>query len=218
MMSEPPVVRKARPTPQPLDAYETLPRSNRGVWLLLFMTVVIMSGCTLPCVGFAWVMFSPSLQPYVDLGGRFTASFPGDQVRTQTLASDGGTPIEVIYAERPAFQERFQIKIVPISGKKNADAAVILDDVMKSEAASAGVGYTESARETTTHDGYPALDVWLQGSGFGTPGIIFRCVRVGSVVYVLSAKGQNLVPQMNWVQRFFLTFRILGNEKLPPPK
>ena len=219
--SDPPVARASR-APRPRDPdYDARPRKrgNGIVWFLLFGTLVVCGGMAAGCAGFCYWMYNPPMTLHKSEEGKFQVEFLAEpQPFTQT--GDKGAVVKGLEARRETNETRFFVKYFDtpkrIKGKED-DVDAALEDLAKAEVAGLAAGGV-SQRQITTHAGFPAIDVLLeQGSQFMKRVTVLRIVMAGPRIYVLGVQGQNLMPQIWYVQRFFLSFQVTDKAK-PAPK
>jgi len=209
MVSEPPTVtvrlpRAERSFAAPLNQ----PKSNRSVWVLLFITLVLVGGMTALCAGLMAWSTNPRMFPAVDPGGRFKLEMPGE-AKPIAQIGEGGAAVTGFESPRPMSEDRYFIKHYDLKADADvADPQAILAAAIQREVAGSAPG-PETARQLTMHDGYPALDAWYEtGPVLMSHSTILRAILVGRRVYLLGAKGQSLQPQMWWIMRFFKSFEV----------
>jgi hypothetical protein len=191
------------------------PKSNRGVWILLFFTLVIAGGITAACAGFFTWQMNPRMHAATEADGRYKLEMPGPP-RAITLPGENGATVKGFECNRPMSEDVYFVKYFDLAEKADvADPQKVLASVIQKETAATAPG-PETARQQTDHDGYPALDVWFEsGPALMVRTTILRAVLVGQRVYLLGARGQGLQPQMWWVMRFFKSFEVAEG---PAPK
>jgi hypothetical protein len=196
-----------------------LPKSNRSVWFLLFFTCVVAGGITAACAGvFTWST-NPRMHPATEADGRFKLEMPGEPMAI-TLPGENGATVKGFESNRPMSEDRYFVKYFELPVKADLiDPQAILTSVIQKEVAASAPG-PETARQLTTHDGYPALDAWFEsGPALMSRATILRAILIGRRVYLLGAKGPNLQPQMWWVMRFFKSFEVVeGPAPAPKPQ
>jgi LSD1 subclass zinc finger protein len=185
------------------------PKGNRGVWLVLFATFVVAGAITAGCAGlFTWST-NPRMHTATEADGRFKLEMPG-QPQPITLPGDNGATVKGFESDRPLSEDRYFVKYFELPEKADrSDPQAILASAIQKEVAATAPG-PETARQVTTHDGYPALDAWFEtGPALMARTTILRAILIGQRVYLLGAKGPNLQPQMWWVMRFFKSFEVV---------
>ena len=210
---EPPVARPSRANSRGRQRHpdDRRPRrySNGVVWFLLFGTALVCGGLSLFCGGVLVWAYNPPMQVHKSEEGRFQVEFPGEPQPFSQIG-EKGVPVRGMES-RPADGElRFFVKYYDLPKKRPADGGdgeAVLTETMKAEIA-ALAGGTEIQRATTTHAGFPALDVQVeQDTPFAKRNTVLRVVLAGARVYVLGAQGQNQPPQVWYVRRFFISFQ-----------
>lgn len=216
---EPPSVRPsragARTRPRDPDDFDDTPkrRGNGLVWFLLLGTLLVCGGISLACAGFSVWLYNPPMKAHTSDDGKFTVEFPGDPAPFQQTG-EKGVVMKGMEARRQTNEMRFSVKYYDLPKAPQDDEQAVAEAI-KSEIASLAAG-SELQRQTTRHAGFPALDVQLsQGPEFLRRITILRVVLVGKRVYILMAQGQNLMPEIAYVQKFFISF--LPAEKAKPP-
>ena len=220
--AEPPVARpsrsgsRGRPREYEDGGDRPAKRSNGTVWFLLFGTAVVCGAIAAGCAGVAIWAYNPTMELHKSDDGKFQIEFPAP-AQPFTEAGDKGAVVKGVEARLPMNDSRFFVKYSDRSRKQaGQDAEATLADVAKAEIA-ALAGGVEVGRSVTTHAGHPALDVQIdQGSQFAKRVTILRIVLAGSRIYVLGTQGQNQLPQLWYVQRFFISFQ--PSEKAKPAK
>jgi|GEM_PF-1635126 len=231
--AEPPVARpsrsgsRGRPRDRSDDDPRSAKRSNGVVWFLLFGTALVCGAIGFGCAGLANWAYNPTMQVHKSEEGRFQVEFPeashpfsqaGDKVpKPLSQVADNGAPVKGIEVRLDMNEARYFVKYYDQSKKQAAqEPEAMLADAVKAEIA-AVAGGVEAARSVTTHAGHPAIDVQIdQGSQFAKRVTILRVMLAGSRIYVLGTQGQNQLPQLWYVQRFFISFR--PDEKAKPAK
>ena len=224
--AEAPVARPSRAAPQlrPRDPDDgdrrPAKRGNGIVWFLLFGTLLICGGLGLGCGLLSYTVYNPPMTPHKSEDGKFQIEFPADpQPFTQT--GEKGAVVKGMEARRDLGEMRFFVKYydAPKPAKtKDGDADAALEALVKTEVAGLAAGGIVQ-RQITTHAGFPALDVQLeQGSQLMKRVTVLRVILAGPRVYVLGAQGQNMMPQIWYVQRFFLSFQPSEKAKPAAPK
>lgn len=185
-------------------------RSNAGVWVLVLLTLLVVGGGSLALVFGILNMTKPQAHPYSDTEGKYEIIFPGDGPKTMSaLSNNDDVTVSGVQSIQNDGQFRYTVKHFDLPAKEQKEpAAKSIEKVMKEEIAAAGSAFNEVSRQVTTHDTYPALDVWLRGGMFGLESNIVRCIRVGNRIYILSAKGA-IEPRTAWVQKFFVSFTLV---------
>ena len=220
--AEPPVARSARPGSRgrPHDHHEgderPAKRSNGTVWFLLFGTALVCGAIAAGCAGVALWAYNPTMELHKSDEGKFQIEFPAPP-QPFSEGGDKGTTVKGVEARLEMNDSRFFVKYFDRSKKQaGQEPEATLADVAKAEIA-ALAGGVEAGRSVTTHAGHPALDVQIeQGSQFAKRVTILRVVLAGSRIYVLGTQGQNQLPQLWYVQRFFISF--VPAEKAKPAK
>jgi hypothetical protein len=197
---------RTRPDPQ-ADS----PASAAGVWGVILLTLIVTVPCTIGCV-WAVAMFGfPQFRTVSDDFGQYKALFPGDP-EPINRKSDAGRLIRGHELQRifpPEFYFVYYVDL-PKAMARDADALLAQETADLSEYLPPGV--TETGRETTTHDGYPATDVMFRNPDPQASTVIVRCVlvsRPGAVprLYVVGIAGP-VSPHDTRVKRFFTGFRL----------
>ncbi len=210
----------ARERPRDSDDEDRRPkrRGNGLVWFLLFGTLLTCGVGSALCGGFAFWMYNPEMTVHKSEEGKFQVEFPAEPVPF-TQSGEKGAVVKGMEARREAGEMRFFVKYFDAPKKpKNPekDGDTILGEVVKAEIAGLAAG-AEVQRQTTTHAGFDAIDVQLeQGSQFMKRVTVLRVILAGSRIYVLGAQGQNLLPQVWYVQRFFISFQPSEKPKPAP--
>jgi len=209
--AEPPVARPSHPRGGPRDAFEDdrrpAKRSNGGVWFLLFGTALVCGGISAACAGFSIWAYNPTMRPHKSDEGKFQIDFPEDAKPFGEIGEKGAA-VKGVEARLPLNDSRFFVKYYEQTKKQaGQDADITLAEIAKAEIA-ALAGGVEAGRSLTKHAGHPALDVQIdQGSQFAKRVTILRIVLGGARVYVVGTQGQNQLPQLWYVQRFFISFQ-----------
>ena len=203
--------RDREPRPSRRDDFDTRPhrQSNGGVWGLLVVTTLLLGGCGAGCIGIGVWAYNPKMQVYTSIEGKFRIEFPGDPSPNVGSGEKGDGSVTVI-GQRAENQEKYVVKSYPLPTKYRAlTDDEKLSELVKLELAAEAAG-TETRRETTTHDGFPALDVMASTAGgiINRRNTIMRCVLVGTRVYVVYAQGPNMEPQVWWVRKYFTSFTV----------
>ena len=191
-------------------------QSNGGVWALLAITTFILGGCAAGCIGFGMWAYNPKMYPYTSAEGKFQVEFPADSTPAAGSGDKGNGSVTVI-GQRGQTQERYVVKSYPLPAKlRTLTDTEKLNEIAKSELEIEAAG-KEDQRENTTHDGHPALDVMAGTSGglINRRNTILRCIVVGQRVYVVTAQGPNMEPQVWWVRKYFTSFTILDPKVKP---
>ncbi len=223
--AEPPVARssrsgsRGRPSDHRDDPDRPARRSNGMVWFLLFGTALVCGAIAAGCAGMSIWAYNPTMQVYKSEEGKFQIEFPAP-AEPFTEGSDKGEKggaVNGVEARLQLNESRFFVKYFDQSKKQAAqEPEATLAEVVKAEIA-ALAGGVEAGRSITTHAGHPALDVQIdQGNQFAKRVTILRVVLAGSRIYVLGTQGQNQLPQLWYVQRFFISFQ--PSEKAKPAK
>jgi hypothetical protein len=202
--------REDRPRPSRRDEYDRPRRkSNVGVWAALLFVTVALGGVIAGCVGVATWMYNPKMHPFVSAAGKFEVEFPDDPTPAVTGGDKSDEPITVT-GRRNQSQERFVVKCYPLPEKlRKLSDDDKLAELVKAELVTEGAG-AETRRQTVEHEKFPAVDVMAATPGgvFNRRNTILRCVLVGTKVYVVSAQGPNLEPQVWWVRKYFTSFTV----------
>lgn len=193
-------------------------QSNGAVWTLLAVTTLVLGGCAAGCIGIgAWV-YNPKMHLYSSAEGKFQIEFPGDSA--PSVGGDKGEGTVTVIGQRADNQEKYVVKSYPLPTKyRNLSEDEKLAELVKAELSVEAAG-AETRRETTTHDGFPALDVIAStaGSIINRRNTILRCVLVGSRVYVVAAQGPNMEPQVWWVRKYFTSFTVTDSAAKSRPE
>ena len=221
-LGEPPLARPSRGRPREEYDADRPPRkrTNGVVWFLLAGTLLIAGGMSALCAGVTIWMCNPPMQVHKSEEGKFQVEFP-DKPVPFSQPGEKGVPVKGVEARREEVgQMRFFVKYYDLpkmpKAIKDSDTEAILTDALRAEIAQLAAG-TELQREAKTHAGFPCIDVHLeQGNQIMKRGTVVRIILAGSRIYILGAQGQSLVPELWYVQRFFISFQ--PNEKPKPVK
>ncbi len=222
------------PVPEPMASISKLPtarrdrppvlneprfrkQSNRVVWFLLLATALLLGGLCVACGGFIVWMNNPTMTVHKSEEGKFQVEFPSEP-QPFAQAGEQGAVVKGLEAKRKLADGRYFVKYYDLTKNQLAgDPEAILTDALRVEIAGLAAG-NEVQRQTTTHAGFPAIDVELhQGSQLMQRITVLRIILAGSRVYILGTQGQNQLPQFAYVQQFFISFRT-SLKFVPAPK
>lgn len=196
------------------------PTSNVGVWLLAFLTCVMMAPCVGGCGWFCYEMLYPEFEMKTDEDGRFAAAFPGSPDPVSRSAADG-TPIRGLELDRDVPDEKYFVYYAdnltskPEKGNRPPHDPVFDTAIELILRDGRLVDSKIQKQATSQHDGYDALDLILVDDNRPFEKGIVRLVRVGDRVYVVGVAGQ-MNPGDVRVRSFFNRFQITG--PAPPKK
>ncbi len=193
------------------DGYDRPRRKpNGGVWVLLLMTTLVLSGCIGLVTGFTYIVHNPDMHPYTSKEGKFRADFPGDIPPSADANGEKDGELVSATGHNTQRQERFTVKCFDLPAKyRGLPPEEAVEQLALEELKAAG-GREKSRLELTMHDGFPACDVtdFEQKFAVNRQNTIVRCVLAGKRVYAVVAHGPNMQPQMWWVRKFFVSFEI----------
>lgn len=216
--SEVPTVRSSGSRPV---LYSQRPAANRGtggVGVLGCITVVLAGAMVSLCVWGVIAFGYPEFSSATDAEGRFTAVFPGtpDPVERST---DDGSPVRGLELDRPLPPEKFFVFYEDLDAAqvKRGAEAVFTDAIQRLVRQARFVDSRELARESTKHDGYPALDLQMVDSDKPHEQVVIRLVLAGNRIYAAGAAGA-LDPNQGRVREFFQGFHVTGAVEAKPGK
>lgn len=183
-------------------------KSNVTIWVLVLLMLFVMGGGLMSCLGLLWFTQNPEMVAVEDADAAYEVEFPGDAKPIQEKG-ELGAEIAGYELRRPMSKDLYFVRHFALpANQQNVAPADVLDQICQKQIENLGAG-AEFKREQTKHQGYPALDVWLQkGKNFVKVVTIIRIIVAKGRVYVLVASGANLQPQSWWVRQFFRSFKI----------
>ena len=206
------------------------PEARKSGGGLLTVVGLLLAGtfgvCCLGCVGLFAVGVAadnPTLEVYKSPDGQFEASFPGPPSATENVLNDEITLTGVAHTRHLMGQD-FDTCTVLFHDLPNAPGTDAARDKALQATADAFVAAQGDApmskQAKTTVQGYPALELTLQGDD-PQLSTFARVILADRRVYVVSYDGHGLAPESQRLAHFWEKFRVLksaANPDAPPAK
>jgi predicted Zn finger-like uncharacterized protein len=205
-------IREPRRSPESEPSDEP-PRSNLGVWILLMVVGFALTGLCAWFILWHQDQVKPKMEEYKDENEAFQVKFPvkaKPKSTSQTLPD--GRPVVGAEASLNDGQVQYAVRSFPLSAKqKKLAEKELFEGLEQQELVNIKNNFSQVDRQMTTHNGYPALDVWLRGGMLGVENVIVRIVKTDTHAYSAAIRGL-VEPRHPIVSQFFLSLEI------PPQK